>query len=40
MSAMLEVQGASAAILPVLIVVIAIALVWYSRLARGRGWLT
>ncbi len=39
MSAMLEVRGAGAAILPVLIIVIAVYLVWFSRSARDRGWL-
>ena len=38
-SAMLEVRGGEAAILPVLIIVIAVYLVWFSRSARDRGWL-
>lgn len=39
MSALLEVQGAAAAILPLLIVVIAAYLVWFSRSAAQRGWI-
>jgi ABC-type xylose transport system permease subunit len=39
MTALLEVKGASAAILPVLILAIAAYLAWYARSARARGWL-
>lgn len=39
MSAMLEVRGTAAAILPTLIIVVAVYLVWFSRSARSRGWL-
>jgi hypothetical protein len=39
MSALLEVRGASAAVLPLLILAIAACLVWYSRSAKERGWL-
>jgi ABC-type xylose transport system permease subunit len=39
MTALLQVKGASAAILPVLILAIAAYLVWYARSARARGWL-
>lgn len=39
MSALLDVQGAGAAVLPLLIVAIAAFLVWYSTAARQRGWI-
>ena len=39
MSAMLEVRGTGATILPTLIIVVAVYLVWFSRSARSRGWL-
>ncbi len=39
MTAMLEVQGASAAVLPLLIVAVAIFLVWYARYAKKKGWI-
>ena len=39
MSALIEVQGAGAAVLPVLIVVIAAFLVWYSMSAKKKGWI-
>jgi hypothetical protein len=38
-SAMLEVQGATAAVLPLLIMAIAAYLLWFARSARTRGWL-
>jgi hypothetical protein len=38
-SPLLEVQGPGAAILPLLIVVIAVCLVAYSRSATARGWI-
>jgi len=38
-SALLEVRGAAGAALPLLIVVVAIWLVWFSRAARNRGWI-
>jgi hypothetical protein len=39
MSAMLEVRGAGAAVLPLLVLAIGAYLVWYSRSAQKRGWL-
>jgi hypothetical protein len=39
MTALLEVKGPSAAILPLLILAIAAYLAWYARSARARGWL-
>jgi len=39
MTALLEVKGASGAILPLLVLAIAAYLAWYSRTARARGWL-
>lgn len=38
-SEMIAVRGIGAAVLPVLIVVVAALLVWYSREARAKGWL-
>lgn len=38
-SALLEVRGAGGAALPLLIVVIAAYLVWYSRSAQAKGWI-
>jgi hypothetical protein len=35
----LNVMGASAAIMPSTIIVIAIAMLWFSTMARGKGWL-
>ncbi len=35
----LAVAGASAAIVPSMIVIIAIVLLWFSSMARGKGWL-
>lgn len=40
LSALLEVRGATAAILPLLIVVIAVYLVLFSRAARDKGWIS
>ena len=40
LSAMLEVQGATAAVLPLLIIVIAIYLVWFSNEAKKKGLIT
>jgi hypothetical protein len=40
MTALFEVKGAGAAILPLLILAIAAYLALYSRRARERGWLT
>ena len=39
MTALLEVQGAGGAVVPLLIVVIAAFLVWYATVARQRGWI-
>lgn len=38
-SALLEVRGAGAAVLPLLVLAIGAYLVWFSRSARDRGWL-
>ncbi len=38
-SAMLEVRGAMSAILPLVIIVVATWLVWYSNAAKQKGWL-
>lgn len=38
-TALLEVRGASAAVLPLLIVAIAAYLVWFSMSAKRTGWL-
>lgn len=38
-STLLEVQGAGAAVLPMLIVGVAVFLVWYAMRARRSGWL-
>jgi hypothetical protein len=38
-TAMLAVRGASAAVLPLLIVAIAIYLVWFSMSARSKQWI-
>ena len=35
----LRVVGASGAIMPVLVIIIAAALLWFSRVARSRGWI-
>ncbi len=40
LSDMVSVMGADAAILPVLIVVVGVALFWLARMASMRGWLT
>jgi hypothetical protein len=39
MSALIEVQGAGAAVFPVVIVVVAAFLVWYSMSAKKKGWI-
>jgi hypothetical protein len=38
LSNMLDVMGASSAIMPSVIIVIAAALVWFSTRARAKGW--
>lgn len=35
----IKVAGASAAIMPSIVLVLAIALLWFSRMARGKNWL-
>ena len=39
MTAMVEVRGASSIVLPLLVVVVAAYLVWFSRSAAKKGWL-
>lgn len=39
MSQMLAVQGAAAAIMPILVTLIAVYLVYYSRSAKKKGWI-
>ena len=39
MTSLLEVRGPSAVVLPLLIVLIAAYLVWYSRSAKKKGWI-
>ncbi|MFK7846555.1 MAG: hypothetical protein AB8G77_14745 [Rhodothermales bacterium] len=39
MSDMLAIQGAGAAVLPVLIIIVAVYLVWYSSESRKKGWI-
>lgn len=39
-TALIEVQGAAAAVLPLLVVVIAAYLAWFSRAAQRRGWIS
>lgn len=39
MTSLLEVRGLSAVVLPLLIVLIAAYLVWYSRSAKKKGWI-
>jgi len=39
MSSAVEVLGAQAAIMPLVVVVIAAFLVWYARNSRERGWI-
>lgn len=34
----LQVSGPSGLVMPLLVIVIAAALLWFSKLARGRGW--
>jgi hypothetical protein len=35
----IEVMGAGSAIMPILIIVIAVALVWFSTSSRRKGWI-
>lgn len=39
LSELIVVRGAGAAVLPLLIVAIAVYLVWFARSARARGWI-
>lgn len=39
MSDMIEIMGASSAIMPSAIIVVAAALVWFSTSAKGKGWI-
>ena len=39
MTPLLEVRGATAAIMPLVIVAVAVYLLWYARTAREKGWL-
>ncbi len=39
MTPMLEVQGGGAAVLPVLIIAVAVFLLWYAGRAKRQGWL-
>lgn len=39
LSDLIGVRGAGAAVLPLLIVAIAVYLVWFARSARARGWI-
>jgi hypothetical protein len=36
----LRIAGASGAITPALVIIIAAALLWFSRFARSRGWIS
>ncbi len=36
---LLDVQGPGAAVLPLVIIVVAIALLWYAWRSRKKGWL-
>lgn len=36
---MLEVQGAAAAVMPILVVAIAVFLVWFSISSEKKGWI-
>ena len=38
-SDMLEVMGSSAAILPIVVIVVAAFLVYFAKMATGKGWL-
>ena len=40
MSSAVEVLGVQAVIMPLVVVVIGVFLVWYSRKSRERGWIT
>ena len=35
-----EVHGEEAIIMPVLVIVLAIVLIWFSRMSKSRGWLS
>ncbi len=39
LTALLDVRGAGAAVLPIVIIVIAVALLWYTHTVKQRGWL-
>jgi hypothetical protein len=39
MTPMIEVRGAASTVLPLIIIVVAIYLVWFSRSAKAKGWL-
>ncbi len=39
LSPMIEVLGATSAILPVVLIVIAVYLVWFARASTAKGWL-
>ncbi|MCL4212966.1 MAG: hypothetical protein KJZ74_03530 [Gemmatimonadales bacterium] len=39
LSSMLEVMGATSAILPIVLIVIALYLVWFARSSAAKGWL-
>ncbi len=39
MSDMLAVQGAGAAVLPILIIIVAIYLLWYANECKKKGWI-
>jgi hypothetical protein len=39
LSKTLAVMGASGAAMPVVVTVIAVALLWFSSMAKGKGWL-
>ena len=40
MTEIVEVEGLQAVFMPLLVIVIAVFLVWYSRDARNKGWLS
>lgn len=40
MSKAIEVNGASAAILPIVVILIAVFLVWFSKSSREKGWIS
>ncbi len=39
MTTMLEIRGAAAAILPLLIIVVAVYLVWFSLSSKRKKWI-